>query len=55
MIEKVFFDTNLFIYAYTTNEPEKAEAVRAFFQECSAKTTSVISTQVSPRKIGKWL
>jgi predicted nucleic acid-binding protein len=46
MIEKVFFDTNLFIYAYTTNEPEKSEIIRAFFQECSAKTSVVISTQV---------
>ncbi|MDR1626593.1 MAG: PIN domain-containing protein [Spirochaetia bacterium] len=46
MIEKVFFDTNLFIYAYTTNEPEKTEAIRAFFRKCSAKTSIVISTQV---------
>jgi predicted nucleic acid-binding protein len=46
MIEKVFFDTNLFIYAYTTNEPEKSDAIRAFFQECSAKRIVVISTQV---------
>jgi predicted nucleic acid-binding protein len=46
MIEKVFFDTNLFIYAYTTNEPEKSDALRAFFQDCSTKTITVISTQV---------
>ncbi|MDR1147791.1 MAG: type II toxin-antitoxin system RelB/DinJ family antitoxin [Spirochaetaceae bacterium] len=43
---KSFFDTNLFIYAYTTNEPEKSEIIRAFFQECFAKTSVVISTQV---------
>jgi predicted nucleic acid-binding protein len=46
MIEKVFFDTNLFIYAYTTNEPEKGNAIRAFFQDCSAKMITVINTQV---------
>jgi hypothetical protein len=31
MIEKVFFDTNLFIYAYTTNEPKKSNAVPNLF------------------------
>jgi predicted nucleic acid-binding protein len=46
MIEKVFFDTNLFIYAYTTNEPEKSDAIRSFLQDCSGKTIMVISTQV---------
>jgi predicted nucleic acid-binding protein len=46
MIEKVFFDTNLFIYAYTINEPEKTDIIRAFFQEFSAKKIVVISTQV---------
>jgi predicted nucleic acid-binding protein len=46
MTERIFFDTNLFIYAYTTNEPEKSDIIRAFFQECSKKTNVVISTQV---------
>jgi predicted nucleic acid-binding protein len=46
MTEKVFFDTNLFIYAYTTNEPEKSDTIRSFFRKCSEKTRVFISTQV---------
>jgi predicted nucleic acid-binding protein len=47
MTDKVFFDTNIFVYAYTSNEEHKHNKVLDLFVKLkSAKLRSCISSQV---------
>nr|CAA6801805.1 MAG: Programmed cell death toxin MazF like [uncultured Thiotrichaceae bacterium] len=46
MSAKVFFDTNVLVYAYNDNEPAKKATAKALFQEHARQGNLVISTQV---------
>lgn len=46
MSAKVFFDTNVLVYAYDTNEPDKQVIAQRLFEEYAREGQLVISTQV---------
>lgn len=46
MSAKVFFDTNVLVYAYDDNEPVKKTIAKTLFQEYARQGDLVISTQV---------
>lgn len=46
MSDKVFIDTNIFLYAHSVSDEAKREAARALIFKHYADKTSVISTQV---------
>lgn len=46
MSVKVFFDTNVLVYAYDDNEPTKKAIAKTLFQEYARQGNLVISTQV---------
>jgi predicted nucleic acid-binding protein len=46
MIEKIFLDTNILIYAYTSNEAAKTAFIHDFFKKRLPDTGVIISTQV---------
>jgi len=43
---KVFFDTNILVYAYDKNEPEKREIAKQLIREHAGNGNLVLSTQV---------
>ncbi|MCF6262878.1 MAG: PIN domain-containing protein [Xanthomonadales bacterium] len=59
MNDKVFFDTNILVYAYDKNEPEKGAVAKQVIREHGADGSLVLSTQVMQEfyvtvtKIGK--
>ncbi len=46
MSAKVFFDTNVLVYAFDNNEPEKAETAQKLIDEFGSIGKLVLSTQV---------
>lgn len=46
MSDKVFFDTNILVYAYDRNEAEKGAVARQLIQEYGSDGSIVLSTQV---------
>ena len=46
MNDKVFFDTNVLVYAFDRAEPEKGAVARRLIHDCGAKGRIVLSTQV---------
>ncbi len=46
MTEKYFFDTNIFIYSYSTTETDKSKICTDFLHEKLRNNLAVISTQV---------
>jgi len=46
MNDKVFFDTNILVYAYDKNEPEKGEIAKQLIRENGITGNLILSTQV---------
>jgi predicted nucleic acid-binding protein len=46
MSDKVFFDTNIFVYAFDKSEPEKGVIARQLISEFGSEGNLVLSTQV---------
>lgn len=46
MSDRIFIDTNVFVYAYDTDEPDKRQRTFELLDELAKSSTIVISTQV---------